>query len=86
MKLNLISMMKWRMKMIRVTKKCRMKKQWINIEMEHASLFPKSKQKIMARKIANQHIAEMGCGYYPALIKMERKLSRLRLLKGGKRK
>lgn len=57
-------------------KKCKVKKSWINVEMEHASLFPKSKQKIMAKKIAQQHVAEMGCGYYPALKKMELKLSK----------
>jgi hypothetical protein len=53
---------------------CKVKKSWINVEMEHASLFPKSKQKSMAKKIASQHVAEMGCGYYPALKKMENKL------------
>lgn len=56
--------------------KCKIKKSWIGIEMEHASLFPKAKQRKMAKKIAEQHVAEMGCGYYPALKKMELKLSR----------
>lgn len=60
--------------------KCKLKKSWIDVEMEHASLFPKSKQRKMAKKIAAQHVAEMGCGYYPALKKMEYKL-----LKGGKK-
>jgi hypothetical protein len=53
--------------------KCKVKQSWINIEMEHASLFPKSKQRIMAKKIACQHVKEFP-NYYPALIKMERRL------------
>jgi len=44
------------------------------IEMEHASLFPKSKQKIMAKKIAMNHIKEFPCYYSKGLIPMERKL------------
>ena len=52
----------------------KIKKAWIDIEMEHATLFPKAKQRIMAKKIACQHVAEMGKGYYPGLIKLEKKL------------
>lgn len=44
------------------------------IEMEHKSLFPKSKQKEMARKIAQQHINEFPCYYSKGLIKMEKSL------------
>lgn len=54
--------------------KCKVKESWVGIEMEHKSLFPKSKQRLMARKIAEQHVEEMGCGYYPALKKMEKRL------------
>jgi len=47
---------------------CKIKKKWIDIEMEH------TKSRRMARKIVGDHLAEMGCGYYPALIKMEKRL------------
>jgi hypothetical protein len=57
--------------------KCKIKKEWINIEMEHKNLFPKNQQKNMAKKIAQGHVQELGCGYYPALIKMEKKLKKL---------
>jgi hypothetical protein len=50
--------------------RCKIKKQWIDIEMEH------TKSRKMAHKIVGDHIAELGCGYYPALIKMERGLKR----------
>jgi len=46
------------------------------IEMEHKSLFPKNIQKIMAEKIAKQHIKEFPCYYSKGLIKMENKLRR----------
>jgi hypothetical protein len=54
--------------------KCKLKKRWVKMEMEHAHLFPKNRQKMMAKKIAKDHIAELGCGYYPALEKMEKHL------------
>ena len=44
------------------------------IEMEHSSLFPKSKQKQMAKKIAKDHILEFSCYYTKGLIPMEKKL------------
>ena len=47
---------------------CKLKKSWIDIELEHTS------NRKLAKKIAQDHINEMGCGYYPALKKMERKL------------
>jgi hypothetical protein len=50
--------------------KCKLKKSWIDIELEH------TKSRKIARKIANDHLKEMGCGYYPALIKMEKNLKR----------
>jgi len=55
--------------------KCNREKQLklgIKTEMEHAHLFPKPKQKIMARKIAEDHLKEDSC-YYLKLIKMEGK-------------
>lgn len=58
--------------------KCNLKKQLaigIGIEMEHSHLFPKVKQKLMAKKIAQDHIKENPC-YYNYLIKMENKLKR----------
>ena len=57
-------------------KKCDRKKELAigqKIEMEHASLFPKGKQKEMASKIAEQHISEFGCYYSEGLISMEKK-------------
>ena len=55
---------------------CKIKKEWINAEMEHAHLFPKNLQKSIAKKIAQDHVNEIGCGYYPALFKMEKRLSK----------
>ena len=49
---------------------CKLKKKWIEIEMEH------TKNPAIARKIAKDHILEYGCDYYPALLKMEKKLSK----------
>jgi hypothetical protein len=51
---------------------CRIKKEWIDIEMEH------TKNRFWAKKIASDHVKEYGCGYYPALKKMERLLGRKR--------
>lgn len=48
-------------------------KRGIKVEMEHAHLFPKDRQREMARKIAGDHLRESPC-YYKELIKMERKL------------
>ena len=53
------------------------------IEMEHKSLFPKSKQKLMAKRIAMNHINEFPQYYSRGLVPMEK---RLKLLKGGKKK
>lgn len=50
------------------------------IEMEHAHLFPKSKQKFMATKIAKDHIKEFPCYYTKGLLPLERHLKKL---KGG---
>lgn len=55
--------------------KCNLKQSWIKVELEHAHLFPKSKQLQMAKKIACDHVKEMGKGYYPALKKLENKLN-----------
>lgn len=49
---------------------CRLKKAWINIEKEHTS------SEKVARKIACDHYKEFGAKYYPALIKMERRLKK----------
>jgi hypothetical protein len=46
------------------------------IEMEHAHNFPKSKQKLMAIKISNDHIKEFPCYYSRGLLPMEKKLKR----------
>ena len=46
------------------------------IEMEHAKLFSKKTQKIMARKIAIDHIKEFPCYYSRGLIPLEKKLRR----------
>lgn len=50
--------------------KCKLKKSWINIEMEH------TKNRNFAKKIACDHVKELGKEYYPALIKMERRLKK----------
>jgi hypothetical protein len=50
--------------------KCQIKKAWINIEREHTS------SEATAKRIVKEHINEWGCGYYPALKKMELKLKR----------
>jgi hypothetical protein len=44
------------------------------IELEHKSLFPKSKQKQMAEMIARQHLKESPCYYSKGLIPMEKRL------------
>lgn len=44
--------------------------------MEHAKLFPKNLRKVMATKIANDHIKEYPCYYSEGLIKMERRLKK----------
>lgn len=53
------------------------------IEMEHKSLFPKKMQKIMTKRIAQQHIKENPCYYSKGLIPMEKRLSQLNM--GGKK-
>lgn len=59
---------------------CKIKKEWIDAELEeHGDLFPKNLQKTMAKKIAEGHIKEMGCNYYPELFKMEKKLKKAKL-------
>jgi len=57
--------------------KCNFKKELAlgkKIELEHAHNFPKSKQKIMATKIAKDHIKEFSCYYSKGLIPLEKKL------------
>lgn len=49
---------------------CKPKKSWINIELEH------TKSRRLAKKIAGDHIKEFGCAYYPALMKMEKSLTK----------
>ena len=46
------------------------------IEMEHKNLFPKDKQREMAKKIAQNHINEFPCYYSKGLIPMEKKLKK----------
>jgi hypothetical protein len=45
-------------------------KKWIKLEMEHTN------QQAEAKRIVQDHLREFGKGYYPALIKMEKKLKR----------
>jgi hypothetical protein len=52
--------------------KCKIKKSWVDIELEH------TKSRKVARKIVKDHLKEMGCNYYPELIKMEKKLNQRR--------
>lgn len=49
---------------------CKIKKKWVDIELEH------TKSRKVAKKIVKDHLKEMGCGYYPALIKMEAQLNK----------
>lgn len=56
---------------------CKIKKSWVNAELEeHGHNFPKSMRLKVAKKIAKDHINEMGCRYYPTLFKMERRLKK----------
>jgi hypothetical protein len=55
-------------------KNCKVKKEWIDVEMEHAHNFPKHLRKKIAEEIACDHIKELGNRYYPELLKMERRL------------
>ena len=57
-------------------KKCKLKSSWINAELEHQKHFPKNLRLPMAKKIACDHVKELGYGYYPALFKMEKALKR----------
>ena len=61
--------------MIKVTKKCKIKKSELDIgtmiEMEH------TKSKKVAKKIAQQHICEYPNYYTKGLIPMEKKLKKL---------
>jgi len=45
-------------------------------EMEHAKLFPKNLRKIMANRIAKDHIKEFQCYYSKGLLPMERRLKK----------
>ncbi len=49
---------------------CKIKKSWIKLEKEHTS------SSVQARKIVKDHLREFGCGYYPALKKMEKQILR----------
>jgi len=46
----------------------------MEIEMEHAHLFPKNLRTSMSKKIAKDHIMELPCYYSKGLIPMERRL------------
>ncbi len=48
----------------------------MKIEMEHAKLFPKNLRKVMATRIATDHIKEYPCYYSQGLIKMEKRLKK----------
>ena len=45
-------------------------KKWIKLEMEH------TKNPDIAKKIVKDHLREFGKEYYPALIKMEKRLKK----------
>ena len=49
---------------------CKIKKAWVEIEKEHTTSNKKAEQ------IVKEHIKEHGCNYYPALIKMEKKVTK----------
>ncbi len=49
---------------------CKIKSSWIKMESEHV------KTKSGQMKIVKDHVKEFGCGYYPALKKMESKLKK----------
>ena len=49
---------------------CKIEPNWIDLELEHTT----SRRK--ARAIVKDHLREFGCGYYPALKKMESKLKK----------
>lgn len=58
-------------------KKCKLKKSWINTELEeHGHLFKKEDRLRMVKNITRNHVSELGCGYYPELFKMEKRLRR----------
>lgn len=48
--------------------KCKIKREWVRLESEHTD------NPLFAKKIVNDHLREYGCRYYPALIRMEKKL------------
>ena len=50
--------------------KCKIKKQWLDMEKEHTNNVSEQK------KIARDHIKEFGCSYYPELKKLEKKLKK----------
>lgn len=57
--------------------KCKIKKSWVDAELkEHGDLFIKGEKRKMAKKIAEGHVMEMGCRYYPELFKLEKKLNK----------
>ena len=49
---------------------CKIKDEWVKLELEH------TKSMKFAKKIAEDHIKEFGCNYYPELIKLERRLKK----------
>ncbi len=56
---------------------CKIKKSWIDAELEeHGHLFKKDNRLKMAKKIAKDHVSELGCDYYPELFKLEKRLKR----------
>ena len=48
----------------------KIKKSWIKLEMEH------TKSPKYAKKIVKDHLKEFGYGYYPSLIRMEKRLKK----------
>jgi hypothetical protein len=49
---------------------CKVKRAWIEVEKEHTN------KEWLAKKIAQDHVNEFGCKYYPALKRMEKRLKK----------
>ena len=60
-----------------MSEETKIKKSWIDAELEeHGHLFKKDNRLKMAKKIAKDHVSELGCDYYPELFKLEKRLKR----------
>lgn len=48
--------------------KCKIKKSWIDAELEHTD------SRKLAKKLVGDHVKEYGCKYYPEMFKVQKKL------------